>query len=147
MAQENTSLFGFSLDRRKDAAPKKAVSFVPKQTDDASTPIVAGGYFGQYVDIDGHVKNEWELIMRYRDMSVHPECDSAIDDIVNEAIAGELDDSPVEIELSNLPNVSSSLKKKLGRSFIMSCVCLTLIKRHMIFSVVGILTEEFSITK
>lgn len=117
MAQENTSLFGFSLDRRKDAAPKKAVSFVPKQTDDASTPIVAGGYFGQYVDIDGHVKNEWELIMRYRDMSVHPECDSAIDDIVNEAIAGELDDSPVEIELSNLPNVSSSLKKKIREEF------------------------------
>jgi len=117
MAQENTSLFGFSLNRRKDAVPKKAASFVPKQDGDASAPIVAGGYFGQYVDMDGHVKNEWELIMRYRDMSIHPECDSAIDDIVNETIAGELDDTPVEIELSNLPNVSSSLKKKIREEF------------------------------
>ena len=98
MAQENNhSLFGFSLDRRKDAAPKKAAYFVPKDSQDASTPIVAGGYFGQYVYLDGHVKNDWELIMRYRDMSIHPECDAAIDDIVNETIAGELDDSPVEI--------------------------------------------------
>lgn len=115
--ENNTSLFGFSLNRRKDAAPKKAVSFVPKDSQDASTPIVAGGYFGQYVDLDGHVKNEWELIMRYRDMSIHPECDAAIDDIVNESIAGDLDDSPVEIELSNLPNVSSSLKKKIREEF------------------------------
>jgi hypothetical protein len=118
MAQENnTSLFGFSLNRRKDAAPKKAVSFVPKDSQDASAPIVAGGYFGQYVDLDGHVKNEWELIMRYRDMSIHPECDAAIDDIVNETIAGELDDSPVEIELSNLPKVSQSLKTKIREEF------------------------------
>mgnify|MGYP002641228375 FL=1 len=118
MAQENNhSLFGFSLDRRKDAAPKKAASFVPKDSQDASTPIVAGGYFGQYVDLDGHVKNDWELIMRYRDMSIHPECDAAIDDIVNETIAGELDDSPVEIELSNLPKVSQSLKTKIREEF------------------------------
>ena len=118
MAQENNhSLFGFSLNRRKDAAPKKAVSFVPKDSQDASAPIVAGGYFGQYVDLDGHVKNEWELIMRYRDMSIHPECDAAIDDIVNETIAGELDDSPVEIELSNLPKVSQSLKTKIREEF------------------------------
>jgi hypothetical protein len=118
MAQENNhSLFGFSLDRRKDAAPKKAASFVPKDSQDASTPIVAGGYFGQYVDLDGHVKNDWELIMRYRDMSIHPECDAAIDDIVNETIAGELDDSPVESELSNLPKVSQSLKTKIREEF------------------------------
>ena len=107
-------LFGYSLERAK-AAPKGA-SFVQPYSDDAATPIVGGGYFGQYVDIDGYVKNEWELIMRYRDMSLHPECDSAIDDIVNEAINGGMDDVPVEVELSNL-KVSDALKKRIREEF------------------------------
>ena len=94
----------------------QGTSFVQPYSDDAATPIVGGGYFGQYVDIDGYVKNEWELIMRYRDMSLHPECDNAIDDIVNEAINGGMDDVPVEVELSNL-RVSDNLKKRIREEF------------------------------
>jgi len=114
MTQQQSRLFGYSLERAKKGP--KGPSFVQPQSDDAATPIVGGGYFGQYVDIDGYVKNEWELVMRYRDMSLHPECDSAIDDIVNEAINGGMDDVPVEVELSNL-KVSDSLKRRIREEF------------------------------
>jgi hypothetical protein len=109
-----SQLFGFSLERARKVP--KGPSFVQPTNDDASTPIVGGGYFGQYVDIDGYVKNEWELVMRYRDMSLHPECDGAIDDIVNEAIAGDMDDTPVELELSNL-RVSDKVKIRIREEF------------------------------
>jgi hypothetical protein len=111
---QQSRLFGYSLERAKGGP--QGTSFVQPYSDDAATPIVGGGHFGQYVDIDGYVKNEWELIMRYRDMSLHPECDSAIDDIVNEAINGGMDDVPVEVELSNL-RVSDSLKKRIREEF------------------------------
>ena len=111
---QQSRLFGYSLERAKGGP--QGTSFVQPYSDDAATPIVGGGYFGQYVDIDGYVKNEWELIMRYRDMSLHPECDNAIDDIVNEAINGGMDDVPVEVELSNL-RVSDNLKKRIREEF------------------------------
>ena len=111
---QQSRLFGYSLDRAMGGP--QGTSFVQPYSDDAATPIVGGGYFGQYVDIDGYVKNEWELIMRYRDMSLHPECDNAIDDIVNEAINGGMDDVPVEVELSNL-RVSDNLKKRIREEF------------------------------
>ena len=71
--------------------------------------------FGNYVDIEGIYKNEFELIRRYSEMSLYPECDGAIEDVVNEAIVSDTNDSPVEIELSNL-NASDGIKKKLEKS-------------------------------
>jgi len=109
-----SNLFGYSIERAKKVP--KGPSFVQKDNQDGATPIVAGGYFGQYVDIDGTVKNEWELITRYRDMAVQPEVDEAVDDIVNESICGGLDDVPVSIELSNL-NASDKIKKLIREEF------------------------------
>ena len=112
-----TQLFGYSLERKKKEL-QKGPSFVHKDSDDAAQPIVAGGYFGQYVDLgdSANKSNEVELIGRYREMSLHPEADAAISDITNEAIAGDLDDHPVDIELSNLP-VSQSVKNRLREEF------------------------------
>ena len=108
-----SQLFGFSIKSKTEEL--KGQSPVPPSADDAVT-TVAGGYFGSYVDIDGVARNEFDLIRRYRDMSMHPEVDSAVDEIVNEAINSSLDDSPVAIELSNL-NVSESIKKKIREEF------------------------------
>ena len=112
-----TQLFGYSLERKKKES-QKGPSFVHKDSDDAAQPIVAGGYFGQYVDLgdSANKSNEVDLIGRYREMSLHPEADAAISDITNEAIAGDLDDHPVDIELSNLP-VSQSVKNRLREEF------------------------------
>ena len=107
-----SQLFGFSI---KQEGGLKGQSPIPPNADDGVT-AVAGGYFGSYVDIEGVARNEFELIRRYRDMALHPEVDSAIDEIVNETIASDLDDSPVQIELSNL-QVSESIKNKIREEF------------------------------
>jgi len=108
-----SQLFGFSI--KSKAEELKGQSPIPPNADDAVT-TVAGGYFGSYVDIDGVARNEFDLIKRYRDMSMHPEVDSAIDEIVNEAINSSLDDSPVQIELSNL-EVGEPIKRKIREEF------------------------------
>ena len=110
-----SQLFGYSLERAKKGQAT-GPSFVRKESDDAATPIAGGGFFGTSIDLDGSYKDENDLIRRYREMSIHPECDRAIDDVVNEAIAGEIDDTPVDVELSNL-KVSSGIKKKIREEF------------------------------
>ena len=108
-------LFGYSIERAKKVP--KGPSFVQKDNQDGATPVVAGGHYGYYVDIDGQVKNEWELITRYRDMILQPECDSAVDDIVNECICGNYNDVPIEINLENLKGVSEKVKKLIRENF------------------------------
>jgi hypothetical protein len=108
-----SQLFGFSIKSKTEEL--KGQSPIPPSADDAVT-TVAGGYFGSYVDIDGIARNEFDLIRRYRDMAMHPEVDSAIDEIVNESINAGMNDTPVSIELSNL-EVSESIKKKIREEF------------------------------
>ena len=64
--------------------------------------VQAGGVYGTYVDLDGSIRTETELVTKYREMSEHPELEQAIDDIVNEAIVGDSKDEPVEINLDDL---------------------------------------------
>lgn len=111
-------LFGFSLDKddQKKKKQQGLVSPVAPNNDDGTVTISAGGYYGQYVDIEGISKNEFEMIRKYREVSLHPEVDSAIDEVVNEAIVADGDDSPVEIELSNL-EVSDPIKKRIREEF------------------------------
>ena len=72
---------GFEITKAKK---KDVRSFAAPENDDGALPIASGGAFGQYIDMAGSIKNEIELINRYRDMALHPECDAAIDDILNE---------------------------------------------------------------
>ena len=113
-----SQLFGYSIDRKKKGKAGVGPSFVTKDSDDAAQPIVAGGYFGQYVDLGdaANKASDVDLIGRYREMSLHPEVDQAIGDITAEAIAGDLDDKPVEVELSNL-NVSEPVKRRIREEF------------------------------
>ena len=110
-------LFGFSIQGADgDNLPPSAVTPVPQNEADSSDYYVSSGFYGQYVDIEGVFRNEYDLIKRYREMSLHPECDEAIEDIVNEAIVSDLNDSPVEIDLSNL-QVSDNIKKVIRQEF------------------------------
>ena len=112
-----SKLFGFKLpDPGEKNASKSIVSPVPQTDEDKSDFYLSSGFYGQYVDIEGVYKSEQDLIRRYREMCLHPECDSAIEDIVNEAIVSDLNDSPVEIELSNLP-ASDKLKDIIREEF------------------------------
>jgi len=109
-------LFGFSLEDRKNKKLGKTYSPAPPTDEDGVSTISAGGYYGHYLDIEGAAKNELDLVKKYREVSLHPEVDSAIDEIVNEVIASDLDYSPVDIELSNL-QVSDKIKKSIRTEF------------------------------
>ena len=109
-------LFGFKIPDGEESKSKGVVSPVPPSDEDKSDFYVSSGFYGQYVDIEGVYKNEQDMVRRYREMCLHPECDSAIEDVVNEAIVSDLDDSPVEIELSNL-NASDRLKDVIREEF------------------------------
>ena len=110
-------LFGFKLPSAGvNDKNKNVVSPVPSNDEDKSDFYISSGFYGQYVDIEGVYKNEQDLVRRYREMCLHPEADSAIEDIVNEAIVSDLNDSPVEVELSNLPG-SDKLKDAIREEF------------------------------
>jgi hypothetical protein len=108
-------LFGFSIED-PDNKKSKIVSPVPQNNEDGVDNYIASGFYGQYLDIEGVFRTENDLIRRYREMALHPECDAAIEDVVNEAIVSDLYDSPVEIELSNL-NASDKIKEKIREEF------------------------------
>jgi hypothetical protein len=108
-------LFGFEIVDNESQSPT-TLSPVPPNKEDQSDHYLSSGFFGSYVDIEGVYRTEFDLIKRYREMALHPECDSAIEDIVNEAIVSDTNDSPVEIELSNL-NASDGIKKKIRDEF------------------------------
>ena len=108
-------LFGFSIEDTEKKSTS-IISPVPKNNEDGVDNFISSGFYGQYVDIEGAYRSEYDLIRRYREMALHPECDGAIEDVVNEAIVSDLYDSPVEVELSNL-NASENLKKKIREEF------------------------------
>jgi hypothetical protein len=108
-------LFGFSIEDNEPLS-QGVVSPVPENNEDGTDHYLSSGFFGSYVDIEGVYRTEFDLIKRYREMALHPECDSAIEDIVNEAIVSDTNDTPIEIELSNL-NASDGIKKKIRQEF------------------------------
>jgi len=108
-------LFGFSINDTTKLS-QTAVSPIPQNNEDGVDYYLTSGFFGSYVDIEGVYRTEYDLIRSYREMSLHPEVDSAIEDIVNEAIVSDTNDSPVQIELSNL-NASDGIKQKIREEF------------------------------
>jgi len=107
-----SQLFGFQINRKKEL---KGQSPVPPSADEP-VAVAAGGYFGTYVDMDNSARDEFELIRRYRDMALHPEVDSAVDEIVNEFVVNDTNDSCVEINLDNL-DVGKGVKNKIRDEF------------------------------
>jgi len=108
-------LFGFSIEDTEPLSPN-AVSPVPPNDEDGVDHYMSSGFFGSYVDLEGVYRTEFELIKRYREMALQPEVDSAIEDIVNEAIVSDQNDVPVQIDLDNL-NASDGIKKKIRSEF------------------------------
>jgi hypothetical protein len=112
-------LFGFEIKRKsQEAEEKKRLSFVaPDEEEGIGTVINAGGYFGQYLDQDsGSAKTDKDLIMKYRDVAYQPECDAAVEDIINEAIVSDEDSAPVDIILDDLDQ-PDKIKKMIKEEF------------------------------
>ncbi len=114
------NLFGFTLGKKDivQVSPPEEASFAlpTAALDDGAVTITQNAHYGTYVDLEGSVRNELELITRYREMSNHPELESAIDEIVNEAITHSEDGSVVDINLDNLKQ-PEKIKKKIIEEF------------------------------
>ena len=109
--------FGFEINRKKQAQEPVRPSFVPNTDEDGAGVIQAGGHFGAYLDLDGDkAKNEIELIFKYRDVSTQPECDAAIEDIMNEAIVGDHTDTPIRLVLDEV-KASDKIKETIQEEF------------------------------
>ena len=107
-----SQLFGFQIQRKEG---RKGQSPVPPNAEE-SIAVAAGGYYGTYVDTDNQARNEYEMIRRYRDMALHPEVDSAVDEVVNEFVVSDAHDTPVEVNLDNL-DAGMGIKKKIRDEF------------------------------
>ena len=108
-------LFGFEIKRSQEEE-QQPVSFTPPVEDDGAVMVAAGGVYGTYVDLEGSAKTEAELVTKYRDMMVHPEVDSAVDDVINEAIVSETEEEIVQINLDDV-NLPNNVKKLLTAEF------------------------------
>lgn len=113
------NIFGIDLSRKKKEVKENPLSLVPPSSEDGSTVITSlpgmSNYYGLILDMDSIVKNENDLIRRYREIAQYADCDSAISDIVNETIVSD-DDKSIEINLDNL-KVSESIKTKITEEF------------------------------
>ena len=119
-------LFGFSFGRKKDSQlsstdsiggiQKNNISFVPPDMDDGAAVISGGGHYGQYLDLDGSVKNEADMILKYRSMSLHPEIEQSVEDILNESIVHENRKQAVSLILDET-EFSSAIQKKIEEEF------------------------------
>jgi len=108
-------LFGFKIERAKKT-PDPQQAFTPPVADDGTTVVAAGGFFGQYLDQEGTAKSEADLIQRYREVSLHPECDMAVEDIINEAIVADETIKSVRINVDNI-GFSDDVKLKMSQEF------------------------------
>ena len=108
-------LFGWEF-RRRDKTKEQLPSFTPQETNDGAVLISAGSGYGTYVDLDGTVRSEAELVTKYREMSLQPECDAAVDEIVNESIAIE-EENIIAINLEKVKIISDKLATAIKDEF------------------------------
>ena len=112
------NLLGFQITRNNDLgkAAEAKQAFTVATPDDGTTTISAGGYFGQYLDMEVNAKNDVDLIKRYREVAQHPECDMAVEDIINEVIVSDERDTSVSVSLDKLM-ISDNIKLKIRDEF------------------------------
>ena len=108
-------LFGFNITRVKPQTDPKQ-QFSQPQAEDGTQVVAAGGFFGSYLDMEGTAKTEQDLIRRYREIALHPECDMAIEDIVNEAITSNENKQSVKVITDGL-DYSSAIKVRIEEEF------------------------------
>ena len=110
-------LFGFTIARKKtEDEQEKLPSIISPTQEDGSVEIAPGGAYGTYVDLEAKAKNESDLVSKYREMSIQPEADYAIQDIVNEAIVVDENSGPCEIVLDKLQQ-PATIKKKIRQAY------------------------------
>lgn len=117
------TLFGFEFGKKKSqedinnqdvlSGPKRLIA---REEFDGTVAVEAGGVFGTFVDYSSSLKDENANIIQYRNMSLYPEVDAAIDEIVNSSIVWGTDKRPIKLDLADVP-LSDMVKRKMHLSF------------------------------
>ena len=108
-------LFGFTIQRSSKERDGEKTFSIPTP-DDGTVDVAGGGFFGQILDTDGRERSDLDLIKRYRDIAQQAECDTAIEDIVNEGIVSNQNDQAIEISLDRL-HYPDKIKRKIRTEF------------------------------
>jgi len=108
-------LFGYKIGK-EETESEQLKSFVPSVDEDGSVPISGGGIYGTYMDLEGQIRSDSDLIKKYREMALQPECDAAIEDIVNESLVFDDSDYPVQVILDKLEQ-PEFIKNKIRDEF------------------------------
>lgn len=113
------NLFGFTITRTTSDTEDKKQSFIVPQADDGASTVQAGGYYGTYVDLDASARSESDLITKYREIAMYPDCANAIEEIVGEAVAAVDDETPVDINLDSIDDkeIPPAVKEKIQEEF------------------------------
>jgi hypothetical protein len=113
------NLFGFTITRTTSDTEDKKQSFIVPQSDDGASTVQAGGYYGTYVDLDASARTESDLITKYREIAMYPDCANAIEEIVGEAIAAVDNETPVDINLDSIDDkeIPPAVKEKIQEEF------------------------------
>ena len=109
------NVFGYKIEKKKDQS-QELVSFAPPEDDDGASLVQGGGFYGTYLDFDPYVKNDIDLIFKYRDMALHPEVETAIDDICNDALVFDEERVAVSLNLDKT-SLSPNIKKRVLAEF------------------------------
>jgi len=116
-------LFGFEIQRRNQAddEKEKRASFTPPPNDDGSTVVAEGNFYGTYMDLNGSISSESELITKYREMILYPDVEYAVDDIVCEAVTLDSDSDVVSFNMESFEDSSvfanKAIQDKINEEF------------------------------
>ena len=136
-------LFGYKITKSKEEG---GTSFTAPPSDDGAIDIAGGGFFSSYLNTDGKERTDLDLIRRYRDIAQQSECDTAIEDIINEGIVANERDISVQIVLDNIP-YSSKIKEQSLMNLMRCYDFSSLTRKVMIFFVDGMLMDASTIIK
>ena len=112
-----STLFGWKFQESQDRTEQNLQSFTPPENDDGSTVVGSAGVYGTYLNLETNFQNESDLLARYRSMIMQPECELAVEEIVNEAIVANRKSYPVHIDLDNLEDYSEMICQKISDEF------------------------------
>ena len=109
-------IFGFKIERLDEKPDTQVKSFTQPEFDDGAVSISTGGVYGTYVDLDGSVRNDVELINKYREMIMQPEVEVAVDDIINEVVNPDEAGDTLRISLDKV-KLTNPVKEVIYQEF------------------------------
>lgn len=113
-------LFGKKTDEKSSEENQETLnqpSFIAPDDYDGTITAESGGFFSTVYDFGGTIRDDNTQLSHYRSMSLYPEVDMAIEDIINETIIFDENNDAISLDLSNVNGLSPIIKDKIHKEF------------------------------